>query len=80
MKRKNITQLVYGYNDMEALKNMSCEEASDILFDAHDDYISSNYIFPCKEEEFSKEEYNRYRIQCAFDIAYRALGAVGRGE
>lgn len=80
MKRKNITKLVYDYNDMEALKNMSCEAASNILFDAYEDYISSDYIFPCKGEEFSKEEYDRYRIQCAFDVAYRALNIVGKGE
>lgn len=80
MKRKNVTQLVYEYNDMEALKNMSCEAASNILIDAYENYIASDYIFPSSNEEFSKEEYNRYKIQCAFDIAYRALDAVGRGE
>lgn len=80
MKRKNVTQLVYGYNDMEALKNMSCRAASNILIDAYEDYIASGYIFPSKNKEFSQEEYNEYRIQCAFDIAYRALDAVGRGE
>lgn len=78
MKRENVTQLVYDYNDMESLKNMPCEEASNILLDSYEEYISSDYIFPSENKKFSKEEYNKYKIQCAFDVTYRALNIVGK--
>lgn len=79
MKRENVTQLVYDYNDMESLKNMPCEEASNILLDSYEEYISSGYIFSSKRDGFSKEEYNKYKIQCAFDVAYRALNILEKG-
>lgn len=73
---REVKQKIYDYEDMEALKNMSCEEASDVLRNAYRGYINS-YIFPNEYDEFSEDDYCKYAIQCAFDVAYRALNAMG---
>lgn len=51
---------------------MSPKEASDVLEEAYRGYIN-NYIFPHEEQEYSDTDYYYYEIQCAFNIAYRAL-------
>lgn len=63
---------IYEYEDMVALEKMSPKEASDILAGAYRGYIN-RYIFPREEKEFTADEYYDYRIQCAFNVAYRVL-------
>ena len=75
---REVKQTIYEYEDMEALKNMTCEEASNILNNAYRGYINS-YIFPNEYDEFSEVDYHKYAIQCAFDVAHRALNAMGSG-
>lgn len=64
--------LIYEYEDMIALEEMSPKEASDVLEEAYGGYINS-YIFPKEYEEYSVRDYYNYKIQCAFNIAYRVL-------
>ena len=63
---------IYEYDDMVALEEMSPKEASDILEGAYSGYIN-RYIFPKEYEEYSEGDYYDYRIQCAFNVAYRVL-------
>ena len=66
------TRNIYEYDDMVALEEMSPKEASDILEAAYSGYIN-RYIFPKEYEEYSEDDYYDYRIQCAFNVAYKVL-------
>lgn len=66
------TRDIYEYEDMVALEGMSPKEASDILASAYRGRIN-RYIFPREWEEYSENDYYDYKIQCAFNVAYRVL-------
>lgn len=65
--------VIYEYDDMAELEEMSPKEASDILESAYRGYIN-RYIFPREGKEYSENDYYDYKIQCAFRVAYRVLG------
>ena len=71
--------LIYEYEDMIALEKMSPKEASDVLEEAYSGYINS-YIFPKEYEEYSVRDYYNYKIQCAFNVAYRILEGRQKDE
>lgn len=71
--------LIYEYEDMVALEKMSPKEASDILEEAYGGYINT-YIFPKEYEEYSVRDYYNYKIQCAFNTAYRILDGRQNNE
>lgn len=61
------------YSDMVALENMTHEEASSYLQNVYRRYIN-RYISPDEHRDYSEGDYDSYAIQCAFRIAYKALG------
>ena len=63
---------IYEYEDMVALEEMSPKEASDILASTYRGRIN-RYIFPREGKEYSENDYYDYKIQCAFNVAYRVL-------
>lgn len=64
--------VIYEYDDMVELEKMSPKEASDILASAYRGHIN-RYIFPREGKEYSENDYYDYKIQCAFNVAYRVL-------
>lgn len=62
----------YDYDDMVELTYMSPDEALDVLKQAYRGYINK-YQFPKEGQEYTESEYDAYKIQWAFNVAYRAL-------
>lgn len=73
------TCTIYDYWDMMALNNMSGEEAAEILRHAYRAYINI-YEFPNPNEEFSEEQYENYKLRCAFKVAEEALEVFERRD
>lgn len=69
---RTVTKIIYSYEDMKALDDMTHEEVADYLKGAYRGYIN-RYVFPREYDEFSEADYHDYAIQCAFRIAYRVL-------
>ena len=69
-----ITTRIYDYDDMLALEEMPLKKVKEVLQGAYRGHINQ-YMFPKREDyrEYSEDEYYRYKIQCAFEIAYRIL-------
>lgn len=76
-----ITTRIYDYDDMLALEEMPLKKVKEVLQGAYRGHIHQ-YMFPKREDyrEYSEDEYYRYKIQCAFNIAYRILEEVGEKE
>ncbi len=75
---REVTTKVYSNDDMLKLKEMSYAEAEDILQYAYGGYIN-RYAFPeddSKWEEYDEDQYDSYRVYCAFRKAYEALERV----
>lgn len=70
---REVVTKIYDYSDMVALENMTHKEASDCLQNAYRKYIN-RYISPVEHRDYSEGDYDSYAIQCAFRIAYKALG------
>lgn len=70
---KEVVTKIYDYSDMVALENMTHKEASDCLQSVYRGYIN-RYISPVEHRDYSEGDYDSYAIQCAFRIAYKALG------
>lgn len=66
---------IYEYEDMQAVQDMSPKEALNILELAYRGYINK-YLFPKEGREYLEGEYDDYKIQCAFNVAYKALRMV----
>lgn len=77
---KKIETIVYDYNDMAALEEMTPEEVIEVLKYAYRKHINT-HIFPdnriCK---YSEGEYDIYEIQCAFNLAYEYLERIAEDE
>lgn len=73
MKKIEIT--IYDYEDMVALREMTPQEVIEVLRHAYRGYINK-YTFPDVLEEYSDEEYDNYKLQCAFELAYKYLERV----
>lgn len=73
MKEVEVVTKIYDYSDMVALENMTHKEASVCLQGVYRGYIN-RYISPVEHRDYSEGDYDSYAIQCAFRIAYKALG------
>lgn len=75
---REVTTKVYSNDDMLKLKEMSYTKAEDILQDAYSGYIN-RYVFPEYDpewKEYDEDQYDSYRVYCAFRKAYEALERV----
>lgn len=70
---REVVTKIYDYSDMVALENMTYDEASNYLQNVYKRYIN-RYICPYEHKDYSEGDYHSYAIQCAFMIAYKALG------
>jgi len=61
------TRNLYSCEDMMKLKNMGCMRVREILSCIYRGYIN-DYQFPKPDKEYSEHEYDKYEIQCAFNI------------
>ena len=66
---------LYSYEDMMELQNMGRMRAKEVLSHAYRGYIN-DYQFPQPDKEYSEYEYDRYEIQCAFNLAYEYLERI----
>lgn len=72
---KKIETIIYDYDDMVELREMTPKEVIEVLKYAYRGYINK-YVCPDVLEDYSEVEYNNYKLQCAFNLAYEYLERV----
>lgn len=73
---KKVATMIFDYNDMTALEEMTPKKVIEILKYAYRGYINK-YECPIPEkDEYSETEYYNYELECAFLQAYKYLEKV----
>lgn len=72
---RKVETTIYDYDDMVALREMTPKEVIEVLKYVYRGYINK-YICPDVLEEYYDADYDNYKLQCAFNLAYEYLERV----
>lgn len=72
---RKVETTIYDYDDMIALREMTPKEVIEVLKYVYRGYINK-YVCPDVLEEYYDADYDNYKLQCAFNLAYEYLGRV----
>ena len=68
-------KVIYDYEDMAALREMTPKEAIKILMDVYKVGVGK-WVLPQQSAQYFQEDFDVYQMQCAFILAWKALSEL----